>query len=263
MIKIQNQPFRGVGVGNKFFMYTYVRLLSEKLGYALKSDEVVCCENISDKYTIKFDDIIGFDYSLEGEIFGIDDGFGIKHQTIDNAVEFLQGKKLNIISSGYFQKYSYWKNYKDDVKLYFDKFTSKDFYDDDKIALHLRSCPLDPRFALPDEYYLLALEKMGNKEIHVYYDYLHMHEKFLKKIEHLNPIIKNMEPFETMKEITRYKNIICSNGSFSFWGSFLSNANKVICPIESIFPNEHSENSSIDYFIDDDDRYEYIKIKNL
>lgn len=263
MIKIQNQPFRGIGIGNKFFMYSYSRLLAEKLGYALKSDEVLCCENLPEKYFIKFEDIEGYDYTVSGENFGIDDGFGIKYETIDKAVDFLQGKKLNITSHGYFQKYSYWKNHKKTVKSYFKNFTSKDCYDDDKLAIHLRSCPLDPRFALSEDYYFTALEKMSNKKIYIFYDFLHMHEKFIKKIEHLNPIIMHMEPLESIKEITKFRNIICSNGSFSFWASFLSDANKIIFPIDSKFPSSNDKNSSINYFIDDEDRYEYIKIEDL
>ena len=135
MIKIQNQPFRGIGVGNKFFIYAYSRLLAEKTGYSLHSDETLCCENIKqdEHFFIKFDDILGQDYSLVSEKFNIDDGFSLKHVTIDNAVEFLKDKKLNIVSSGYYQKYSYWKKYKDIVKSYFTKFTSEDKHNDEKI----------------------------------------------------------------------------------------------------------------------------------
>lgn len=263
MIRIKNQPFRGIGIGNKFFIYSYSRLLAEKLGYSLESDETICCENLSDKISIKFDNIIGDNFSSNEEIYDIDDGFSLKYENIDNAIEFLKNKNLNILSSGYYQKYSYWKKYKKTVKSYFTKFTSEELYGDDKICLHLRSCPWDPRFALPTDYYLESIEKLGNKQIYIFYDFIHMHEETLKKLEHLNPIIMHLNPIESMKEITKFKYIICSNGSFSFWGSFLSEAKKIICPIDDIFPNEHSKNSSIDYYVDDEDRYEYVKINKI
>ena len=63
MIRIDHWPFVGIGIGNKFFMYAYSRFLAESLGYKLVSEPVQCCQNVGDKYYVKFDDIEGKDFS--------------------------------------------------------------------------------------------------------------------------------------------------------------------------------------------------------
>ena len=55
----------------------------------------------------------------------------------------------------------------------------------------------------------------------------------------------------------KFNNIICSQGSFSFWVSFLSSANKIIWPITTVGPNNLNE-WSLDYIVDDEDRYEFV-----
>jgi len=263
MIKIDRYPFNSVGLGNKLFMYAYCRLLAENLNYSLISPSfeynLFHIQYKTPNVEHKFQDLEGLDFS-QNEQYGIDDSFSNLHKTIDNAIDFLSNKNYNIISGGYYQKYSYWKNHKEKVKSYFNDFIPiNESYDENKVAIHLRNCPLDKRFKVLPKYYIDSIEKMNVPEIYVYADNIINHEDVLKALEPYNPILMETNEPDTFKDLTKYKNIICSQGSFSFWAAFLSRANKIIYPIASYFPNAKNDNN-IDYMVDDEDRYEYVMI---
>jgi hypothetical protein len=263
MIKIDGYPFNSVGLGNRLFIYAYTRVLAENLNYGLVSPSFVYnqygVQYQTPNVEHKFKDLEGLDFS-QNEQYGIDDSFSNLHKTIDNAIDFFQDKNYHIISNGYYQKYSYWKNHKEKVKTYFDDFIStNEFYDENKVAIHLRNCPLDKRFKLPEKYYIDSIEKIGAPEVYLYADNFGRYEELLKLLEPYNPKLMETNEPDTFKDLTKYKNIICSQGSFSFWVGFLSKANKIIYPIASYFPNAKNDNN-IDYIVDDEDRYEYVMI---
>jgi hypothetical protein len=258
-------PWNQVGIGNHFFMYSYLRQISEKLNLKLETSKISFSERNGTQPTkeYKFKTIKGLDFT-KNKPFYIDDGFSCSLQTVDKAVEFLkENNHLHIISSGYYQKYSYWKQNKDVVKSYFKNFTNKKRFGPNSVAVHLRKSNQDPNISLPDDYYLRSLDEMNCKNVYLFADNFNRHynlinilnqnKKYKVKLMDLN--VQN-----SIKKITSFDNIICSQGSFSFWVSFLSSASNIFWPIPQVGPNKIENNWSLDYTVDDEDRYKFIKL---
>jgi hypothetical protein len=261
MITFEN-PWNRVGIGNHFFIYSYMRLMAENLNYKMVSPPMLFSERnrLHSQTYYQFKNIdTGID-NTGNEKYGIDDGFSFRNENIDEAIDFFKSKNHHIISCGWYQKYSYWKKYKDQVKGFFTDFISEDKMGNNDIAIHLRHSLENPITKINADYYINAIEKMGGDKVYLFADNFSRHEDILEKLKPYNPIIMNLNVPDSIKEITKFNKIICSQGSFSFWVSFLSNAEKIIWPITKIGPNKIEDNWSIDYVVDDEPRYEFIML---
>jgi hypothetical protein len=238
-----------------------MRLLAENLNYKMVTPPVLFLEKnkTHQQNYYQFKNINDGLDNTNNEKYGIDDGFSFRHENIDNAIEFFMDKKYHIVSCGYYQKYSYWKKYKKQVKEYFTDFVSNDKMNFNDIAIHLRNSYEDPRFKLNTDYYLNAIENFGNGNLYIFADNFNRHSELLESLKPYKPILMDLNVQNTIIEITKFNNIICSQGSFSFWSSFLSDAKKIIYPITKIGPNRTDE-WSIDYIVNDEDRYEFIQV---
>ena len=254
-------PWNKVGIGNHFFIYSYMRLLSDNLKYKMLVPPIMFSERGDNHHQQEFNfENVNSGIDNTGNIkYGIDDGFTFRNETIDNSIEFFMEKKHHIVSCGYYQKYSYWKKYKNQVKGYFSEFIGENHTNKNDIAIHLRNSHEDPRFKLDSDYYIKSIEKFETGNVFLFADNFNRHNDLLNKFKSYNPILMDLNVPDTIKEITKFNNIICSQGSFSFWASFLSDAKKIICPITKLGPNKTDE-WSIDYVVDDEERYEYVII---
>jgi hypothetical protein len=264
MIEV-NGPWGQVGIGNHFFIYSYLRQISEKLNLKLNTNKIYFSERNGTQPTkeYKFKDINGSDF-IEKKPFYIDDGFSCGLQTVDKAVEFFkEHNHSHIISSGYYQKYSYWKQDKDVVKSYFKDFIHKKRFGVNSVAIHLRKSYQDPAISLPNDYYINSLDELNCKNVYLFADNFSRHLELINILnENKKYKIKLMDlnVQNSIKKITSFDNIICSQGSFSFWSSFLSSASNIFWPIPKIGPNKLENNWSLDYTVDDEDRYKFIKL---
>lgn len=261
MIRVE-YPWNQVGIGNHFFIYSYLRQLSEKLNLKLETNPI----NLSERggkhqaRQYKFQDIDGDDWS-NYETFYVEDNFSNQHSTIDSAVDFLIDKKINIISRGYFPKYSYWKRDKETVKNYFKEFVGDKKYDSDSVAIHLRNSMEDYRFRVNDDFYIKSLYDMGCKKVYLFADNFNRHSQLIDKInsnKNYEVHIMDLDVINSIKEITSFDNIICSQGTFSFWVSFLSSATNIFWPICKDGPN--LPYWGMDLTVSDEERYKIIKL---
>lgn len=255
-------PWNQVGIGNHFFIYSYMRLLSENLNYQMKSISVKFSERngIHPQTYYQFKNIDNGVDNTGNEKYGIDDGFAYRNETIDSTIDFFSDKNYHIVSCGYYQKYSYWKKYKNQVRSFFKDFVSDTKINNNDIAVHLRNSYESPDFKVNVDYFINSIENMGSGNVYLFADNFDRHSDVLEKLKPYNPILMNLNVPDTIKEITKFNKIICSQGSFSFWVSFLSSAEKIICPITKIGPNKTENNWSIDYVVDDESRYEFVML---
>ena len=68
-----------------------------------------------------------------------------------------------------------------------------------------------------------------------------------------------MDIISLFKEITSFNKIIAAQGTFSFWASFLSNAEKIYWPITKIGPNIVGHRD-VNLIVDDEQRYTNIYV---
>jgi hypothetical protein len=254
-----SDPWSKVGLGNNFFMYVYMRLIAEELGYKLEVPSVTFWErngHIPQQYFFKNIDGIN---NTGKPVVHVDDGFTTRMETIDKTIEFFKDKDVHIDSCGWFQKYPYWIKYKDRVRGYFSEWVSKEDRPKDEVAIHLRYSYQNPITKLDPQYYIDSIEKMGVNKVYLFADDFNRHEDVLKALEKYNPIIMSMNVPDTINEISKFNKIICSQGSFSFWVSFLSRAERIIWPITRVGPNR-TDDINIDYVVSDEPRYEFVNL---
>jgi len=129
----------------------------------------------------------------------------------------------------------------------------------------LRNSRMASDFLLPDDYYLNILENEVFDKLYVSIDHTYKHQTLLKRIEKYNPIILDLKILDLFSEITSFKKIVASQGTFSFWSCFLSNEEKIYWPMTNDGPNSNNDKWSwaVNLKVDDEDRYEFIKIQNI
>lgn len=257
-----NSPWNQVGIGNHFFIYTYMRLIAENLNYKLLSEPMLFSERngTHPQNFYQFKNIENGIDNTGNEKYCIDDGFANRFENVDNISEYFKDKNFHIESCGYYQKYPYWKKYKNKVKGFYDDFILKEKKPSSSIAIHLRNSYQDPTLKLPPDYYVNAIERVEGDKVYLFADNFNRHTETLEKLKPYTPILMNLDVPSSIREITTFDKIICSQGSFSFWASFLSNATEIIWPITKTGPNKTADNWSIDYVIDDEPRYTFVTV---
>jgi hypothetical protein len=254
-------------LGNKLFIYGCARLISDILNVNL-----ICPENSivrrENQKTLEYENQF-FPFGsimnrkeINQPIFLIDDQQVFKYKTIQNIID--SNKNTGFKVQSYFSKYDYIKPYKKQIREMYKKLTlpSRDTND---IIILLRNSNMASDFILPDNYYLDILEKENFENLYVSLDHTNKHEKLLKKLEKYNPIILDLKILELFSEITSFKKIIASQGTFSFWACFLSNAEIIYWPMTNDGPNSNNEKwaGGVNLKVDDEEKYKFIYVNNI
>jgi len=258
-------------LGNKLFIYAGCRIIADLLNYDLISPENALIRRKNSETGSYEDQIFPFKSVLGRErinnpIKVISDNDIVSLQSIDNLIKNYPNH--GFVNQCYFSKYDYIKPYKDMVKEYYKSLVLPKRETDD-IVLMLRNSTIDGSFVLPDEYYLNILEKETFDNLYVSLDHVERHESLLNKLKKYNPIFINEKILELFSEITSFNKIIASQGTFSFWACFLSNADKIYFPITNDGPNSGKNSDKavfkdyVNLIVDDEPRYEYINVPNI
>jgi hypothetical protein len=277
MIKISdeyNEHFQGgeftspkKNLGNKLFIYSCCRIISNLMKYNL-----ICPENALIRREKNYSGTYDNEVFPFGSIMGRDE-IDLPIKTItDNDIKIL-GSIENLlnhypnhsfISYSYYSKYEYIKPYMGMVREMYSSLI-KEKRNDNSIVLMLRNSRDDGRFVLPDDYYINILEKENFDNVYVSLDHIHMHGTILKKLEKYNPTLIDGSILDVFKEITSFNTIVGAQGTFSFWACLLSNANKIYWPLTNEGPNSNNSQfgEHVNLIVDDDPRYEFIKINNI
>ena len=162
----------------------------------------------------------------------------------------------------------YIKPYKEMVKSYYSSLVLPKRNNND-IVLMLRNSRIDGTFVLPDEYYTNILDEENFDKLYISLDHIDKHTLLLEKLSKYNPTIIDGKIIDVFSQITSFNKIIASQGTFSFWACFLSNADKIYWPITNDGPNsgKNSNNSVFNTYVnlvvDDEPRYEFINVTNI
>ena len=254
-------------LGNKLFIYGCSRILSDisNLNLFCPENSLIGRENQKTKeYEYQIFPFGGI--SGKGEIkdpmIPLDDRIIADYGTLENIVKLNEGK--GFIMGAYCMKYEYIKPYKKEIKEMYKSLVSPPRNTNDIIIL-LRNSMKAGNFMLPDNYYLDILETEQFDNLYVSLDHVKKHEPLLEKIKKYNPIILELKILELFSEITSFKKIIASQGTFSFWACFLSNAETIYWPMTNEGPNSNNEKWiwGVNLKVDDEDRYKFIDVKNI
>ena len=257
-------------LGNKLFIYSACRIISELLGYELISPENALVRR-EDTENGQYKEILFPFKGVKGNIVDnqikvIQDGDIIHLGSIENLIQSYPNH--GFINQSYFSKYDYIKPYKNKVKEYF-KSIVKDKRGSNDLVIMLRSSNHDGSFVLPDSYYLNIISQETFDNLYISFDHINKHQSLIKKLEKYNPKLIDGNILDVFSEITSFNTIIAAQGTFSFWACFLSNANKIYWPITNDGPNSGKNsdnpvfNSYVNLTVDDESRYELINVTDI
>ena len=257
-------------LGNKLFIYSACRIISELLGYELISPENALVRR-EDTKNGQYKEILFPFKGVKGNIVDnqikvIQDGDIIHLGSIENLIQSYPNH--GFINQSYFSKYDYIKPYKNKVKEYF-KSIVKDKRGSNDLVIMLRSSNHDGSFVLPDSYYLNIISQETFDNLYISFDHINKHQSLINKLEKYNPKLIDGDILEVFSEITSFNTIIAAQGTFSFWACFLSNANKIYWPITNDGPNSGKNsdnpvfNSYVNLTVDDESRYELINVTDI
>lgn len=213
-------------MGNNIFQYVFARIVHEETGLAMGIEDTGWpFEN--QEY---FPNAIYKNGTVLSNLTYMED--------LTNSDDFLdrvisQCKETGVILSGFYQNYKYYLPYTERIKEWlYTPVNSKFIPGDNDWIMHLRH-----------EDYVGGNGVLGNS----YYDsILNEHSKNIDKLYILgkdllpeivsyyqnkyNATIVNDTSINDFALIKSFKNIICANSTFSWWASFLSNADRIFVP---------------------------------
>jgi len=263
MIRIDDALFKSPGImlGNKLFIYTLCRLLAEETGYDLQTDMVTLVRSDSKEpnRVIKFDDCPG--KMVDDVVHRFDDTVFIS-KTIKQFAKELLEKNVGAISTGYYARYELLQPYKDKVKhMHQALFSNHELRNDDEVVMMLRDSHIDTTFKIPSDFYLSALEQIKFNKLYITCDNPARHTFLINKLKHYNPIVLGGDALEQMNHIINFRTIVAAQGTFSFWSTFLSKADKIYWPVTTMGPNKRTD-TMVNLFVNDEDRYISIPVNN-
>lgn len=224
-------------LGNNMWQYAVARIIAEKNNLKLNCFSIPGFHNTNNVVTGK---IIN---SPTRQISG--------HRFDMNSI----GSNTKIIMNGFFQRYEYIKEYKNEVKEWFklDINTPFEVNKNDLVVSIRRGWNGYPvYYCPPQEYFIENLNKIDCDRIILCTDTFE--DPFFKFLEKLNvEVIKaNYSPLEQFSLIQKSNKIFLTSSTFCWWAAFLSNASEIYYPwINNFIPTENGVN----WYVDDEYRY--------
>ncbi len=238
-------------LGNNLFQYCFGRILAEELGYALKADPIPGFPNTQTE-------VKGHDYSSYSTKI-------LSEHHVNLGTILRDNTKRKIVLNGFFQRYEYYKSYKDKIRSDWLKSSvklKKNLGEDD-ILIHIRLRDYlthTPESLLPFSFYEEVLDKAEYSRVLICTD--QPKHQFIKKFKKYDFTLKHSSPLEDFNFIKSAKKIIQSQSSYSCWAAFLSQAEDIYTPqpLEGYWSDQRPD---VDLIVDDEDRYIYVKCKDV
>lgn len=232
-------------LGNNLFQYVMGRILAEELNYTLS-----------------------YKYSNGSHNTGINNflSSNIKGSSHSTPVETLIGhvidlKKIlsnsssrKIILNGFFQRYEYYRPYKERIRKWFVVPRSQK---GNSVICHLRRDDYNQDITgiVNIEYYKNILDTNNFESVSICGTGIT--DQIKNSFKKYNPIYINNGVLEDFMTLTTFPNIIMSNSTFCWWATFLSNAQKIFFPLLSK-GYWSPQRPDVDLKINDNNRYHFI-----
>ena len=251
-------------MGNNMFQYALGRILAENKNMKLNAKAIGGFTNT--------DEIINPEYIIENNpLIFRDHVLKINNERV-SVQDIINLPDRAIYLDGWFQRYEYYRAYKEDIRKWFEVEDLDVGQTENDIIIHLRmgdcitgSLAQDP-YVMPVGYFNKSLESTSFDKLYVCSDpetLTHpLFQYYIDNFKDYNPIILNGDTMGDFRTIKSFNKIIMSQSTFSWWAAFLSKANEVFVPVPmaGVHTNEWSlASENVAIFVDDEKRYKYIK----
>jgi hypothetical protein len=238
-------------LGNEMFVYSFGRIIAEALNYKMNRERNVWMGeiNLPPLFT---------QLEYHSPIQLVDGRGNYQPDLLDKVIDDKSPRKIFV--SGYFQKYCFYKKYKEKVKSWFPIKLDPIISPND-IAIHLRKDDITgSQHDLPDSYFIDILKSESHDKIFITSDSPDC--STIKNIvnEFKNVILITGPPYATIQKLASFKKLILSQGTFSWWAGFLGVADVIYSAIPKTGFNVKSPDNPIDLYVTDEPRWKYIQL---
>jgi hypothetical protein len=249
-------------LGNKLFIYAACKIMADILEYDLEVPNNSQIQRMGNIELFPYGSITGRK-KIEKPFIWISDMDVVNLESLEKITEMVRGGMLHTNAS--FTAYPLLKPYQDEVKLLYKDLVKPKRKSKDLIIL-LRDSNHDKSFSLPYDFYTDILDNETFDNLYVSCDHINNHQHFFSTLEKYKPkYLHDLGVVDLLKEITTFDKIIASQGTFSFWATWLSNAETIYWPLTDTGPNSYHNNPKAYYDVnlkvENEDRYKFIDIK--
>jgi hypothetical protein len=248
--------------GNQLCPYFLGRIISDHLNFKLFGPTSSDREYSLKEINVVYDQPGYASYQNPVQLLG-NDSLGDQFSHPDFNLNSLLNDKTprKIILDGYFQRKKFFVPYRDQIKQWFDPI--KYNVPKDQVAVHVRlgDC-LQPNLRIvlnPLQYYIEALNSLKFTKVVICTD--SPNDK-----EYIEPLVKKYDATlfagtekQTISFLAAHNNLILSQGTFSFWASFLCDGENIVNEIQKTGYNSLQMRDKIDLLLDGPN-YKYIKL---
>lgn len=205
-------------LGNNLFQYCFGRILAERLGYKLVAKPIP-------GFPGTFQPINGLSFTDATPLV-------LRGQKPD--LSFLNEKnpRYQILLTGYFQRYEYYRGYRDLIKNWLEMDVEDHDYnvtDADVVLGIRRGRDYIPRHGLPLSYFETALASMNHDRVFICTDV--PSDPLVRCLnKRFKAIVIRPNPLYNLAFIKTFNRIIISNSTFLWWGAYLSEAQHIFYP---------------------------------
>jgi hypothetical protein len=213
-------------LGNWLFQYCLASILSNK--FKLKIDDT--CTNFIEKNNILINKKYKNDVELENNKSNFKFHFTDFYKNKLNICSYYKNILLGV--DNYYQNSELIDEYFDFYKnLYI--FPETELKNNEHVFCHVRLGDIQniKNIVLPYEYYDEALSKLNFKKLFIASDTIN-HPIVKSLCDKYNGEIFNGSPAETINFGSRFKKMVLSEGTFSFWIACVSDASEILIPSE-------------------------------
>jgi len=229
------------GFANKLGQYAVAKIISNKTNYFLKADKPGNFFNLNEENNSLI---------VTDNVLVISGGPGLM-------LDYSEISKHNggILLHGFFQNYENFRMHKDYIKKIYSFNKIPELYNDDLIAVHIRLGEyMRDNNNLPIEYYIDVIKE--SKKIPVIYTD-EPNSEYINEISGLlNCQVRCNSEWQDFVEISSYKTISISQSSYSWWSSWLSNAERIYYPYTPKNYWQHkNDGEDINFVVTDENRF--------
>ena len=249
-------------LGNKLFIYAACKIMADLLDYDLEVPDNSQIQRMGNLEIFPYKSITGRK-KIEEPSTWICDRDVVLFGSLKKIAEAVNGRMLHTNAS--FTAYPLLKPYQNEVKFLYKDLVKPKRKSNDIIIL-LRDSNHDKGFSLPYSFYTEILENERFDNLYVSCDHVNNHEHFFSDLKKYKPkYLNDLGVVDLFKEITTFDKIIASQGTFSFWATWLSNAETIYWPLTDTGPNSYHNNPNAYYDVnlkvENEDRYKFIDVK--